>query len=58
MGKLDLGHTLVPLWNFCEHGNWLINHVYRAVGKRIRWETLDAQLCEYLSAHPEAADPK
>lgn len=57
-GKLDLGHTLVPLWNFCEHGNWLINHVYRVVGKRIRWETLDAQLCEYLSAHPEAADAR
>jgi len=54
MGKLDLGHTLVPLWNFCEHRNMLMNRVYRAVGKRIRWETLDPQLCEYLRAHPEA----
>ena len=53
MAKLDMGHSLVPLWNYCEHRNPLLNRVYRDVAARISWESLDGQLAEYLSAHPE-----
>jgi predicted N-acyltransferase len=54
MAKLDLGHALVPLWNYCEHRNWLVNAVFGRAGAAIAWETLDPQLAEYLRAHPEA----
>lgn len=53
MAKLDLGHSLVSLWNYCEHRNPLLNRVYRDVAARITWDTLDDQLAEYLRAHPE-----
>lgn len=52
--KLDMGHTLIPLWNYCEHRNPAINWIYRKVAARISWDTLDPHLCEYLKAHPEA----
>jgi hypothetical protein len=53
MAKLDMGHSLVPLWNYCEHRNPLANRIYRDVATRITWDTLDDQLAEYLNAHPE-----
>ena len=53
MAKLDTGHSLVPLWNYCEHRNPLMNRIYRNVAARISWDTLDEQLAEYLCAHPE-----
>jgi hypothetical protein len=56
MAKLDLGHKLVPLWNFCEHLNGFMNVIYRHVGSRITWQTLDEQLRAYLDAHPEAIE--
>jgi hypothetical protein len=50
--KLDLGHALVPLWNYCEHANGLLNAVFRAGASGITWETLDPQLAEHVRAHP------
>ncbi len=50
--KLDMGHRLVPLWNYAEHRNPLVNWVFRRAAAGIGWETLDGQLAEYLSAHP------
>ncbi|HXX85999.1 MAG TPA: GNAT family N-acetyltransferase [Casimicrobiaceae bacterium] len=54
MAKLDLGHCLVPLWNYCQHRSPVLQRVYRRVGARITWDTLDGQLHGYLSAHPDA----
>jgi uncharacterized protein len=54
MAKLDLGHSLIPLWNYCEHRNRVLNAVLRLAGTSISWKTLDAQLREYLVAHPDA----
>jgi len=54
MAKLDLGHSLVPLWNYCEHRNPVVDWVYRRIASGISWDTLDTQLGEYLKAHPEA----
>jgi hypothetical protein len=54
MAKLESGHTLVPLWNYCEHANGLMNWILGQVGRRITWESLDDQLREWLAAHPDA----
>jgi len=53
MAKLDMGHSLIPLWNYCEHRNPWANRIYRDIATRITWDTLDDQLAEYLDAHPE-----
>ncbi len=53
MAKLESGHTLVPLWNYCEHRNPIMNSIFRRVAQRITWDTLDDQLREWLFAHPE-----
>ena len=53
MAKLDLGHTLVPLWNLCEHRSPLVNAIFRRGARGISWDSLDPQLAEYLRAHPE-----
>jgi hypothetical protein len=54
MAKLESGHALVPLWNYCEHRNPVVNRIFRRVGRRITWGTLDDQLREWLLAHPDA----
>lgn len=50
--KIDMGHSLVPLWNYAEHHNLLMNWIYAKIGREITWDTLDDQLAEYLKAHP------
>jgi predicted N-acyltransferase len=52
--KLDLGHGLVPLWNYCEHRRTAVNALFRRGAAGISWDTLDPQLAAYLRAHPEA----
>lgn len=52
MAKLDMGHALVPLHNFCEHRDRIVNAVLRRGAAGINWDTLDPQLAEYLRAHP------
>ena len=56
MAKLDMGHALVPLWNYCEHRNSAVNWIYRKGAAGIGWDTLDHQLAEYLKAHPESRE--
>jgi len=48
--KFELGHQLVPLWNYCHHANRLINWVLSLVAPRIRMESLDDQLRTHLEA--------
>jgi hypothetical protein len=48
--KLDLGHELVPLWNFSKHFSPLLHRLYAAVGRRVTLETLDADLKTALPA--------
>lgn len=52
--KLDLGHRLVPLWNYARHRNPLLNRLFAWIGGDVSWRTLDADLAHYLHAHPEA----
>jgi hypothetical protein len=51
--KLDLGHRLVPLFNVFRHRNPLVHSIFRAVGRRITWTSLDHDLAVWLKAHPE-----
>ncbi len=53
--KLDLGHTLVPLWNVCRHRNPLMNRLFARLTREVRWQTLDRDLAVWLAAHPEDA---
>ena len=53
--KIETGHRLAPLTNYCLHRNPLVHRVYRAIAKTIGWHTLDEDLATFLKAHPEAA---
>lgn len=49
--KIEMGHTLIPLTNYCRHRNFFLHAIYRAIAKRINWETLDEQLARYVKAY-------
>jgi predicted N-acyltransferase len=51
--KLDLGHDLVSLHNYCHHSNVLLNAVYSTVARDITWSTLDSDLLTFLAAHKD-----
>jgi len=48
--KLDVGHSLVPLTNYCKHNNPLINKVFATIAKNISWSSLDKDLETYLKS--------
>jgi len=50
--KIELGHKLVPLSNFCKHLNPIMNAIYEHVAKSVSWETLDEDLKLYLKKYP------
>lgn len=52
--KIDVGHDLVPLTNFCKHTNPIVHAIYKKVGSTISWSTLDPNLAEFLKAHPDS----
>ena len=56
-GKLELGHGLIPLWNYCTHRNKLIHWGLSKVASRISWETLDEDLRMHLRAHAMRPPP-
>lgn len=51
--KIEIGHKLVPLTNYCAHRNPLIHLIYAAVARTVSWQTLDADLARHIAAHPE-----
>ena len=51
--KIEMGHELVPLTNYCAHRNPLIHRIYAAVARTVNWDTLDEDLAVYLEAYPE-----
>lgn len=42
--KLDIGHVLVPLTNYCKHVNPLIHGIFKWIAGGITWATLDDDL--------------
>ncbi|HET7365022.1 MAG TPA: GNAT family N-acetyltransferase [Burkholderiales bacterium] len=51
--KIETGHRLVPLTNYCAHRNGVIHAVARLAARRIDWSSLDDDLARYIRAHPE-----
>jgi Acetyltransferase (GNAT) domain len=54
--KIETGHKLVPLYNYCRHSNILLHTIYRIVAKRVNWASLDEGLARFLKAHPECVN--
>lgn len=54
--KLELGHRLVPLNNYCGHRNIVLHHLYRMLAQRVDWASLDPGLARFLKAHPAEAN--
>ncbi|MBF0461037.1 MAG: GNAT family N-acetyltransferase [Magnetococcales bacterium] len=51
--KIEIGHQLVSLNNYCRHRNPLLHRIYALVGRSVGWHTLDGDLERHLKAHPE-----
>jgi len=51
--KIETGHRLVPLTNYCAHRNRLVHAIGRAFARHITWATLDDDLARFLKAHPD-----
>jgi hypothetical protein len=51
--KIELGHDMIALTNYCTHKNKLMNRVFGKLARAVNWETLDADLAEYVKAYPE-----
>ena len=45
--KIETGHKLVPLNNYCRHRNILLHTIYRIVAQRIDWASLDEALVRF-----------
>jgi hypothetical protein len=52
--KIETGHALVPLVNYCAHRNPLIHALAGALAGRVGWSTLDEALARHLAAHPQS----
>jgi hypothetical protein len=51
--KLDVGHTLVPLTNFCKNLSPFFHGIFEKATRDVKWETIDSDLAVYLKAHGE-----
>ncbi|MDR3640482.1 MAG: GNAT family N-acetyltransferase [Humidesulfovibrio sp.] len=45
--KIEMGHALVPLTNYCRHRNPVMHQIYKAVARSVTWGTLDSVLGRY-----------
>jgi len=53
--KIETGHRLVPLVNFCRHRNPVVHRLAAMAARHIDWASLDDDLARHVRAHPEAA---
>jgi hypothetical protein len=51
--KMEMGHVLVPLKNYCRHQNPVMQFLYAALSRTVSWETLDPALAHYANADTE-----
>jgi len=51
--KIETGHELIYLTNFCKHRNRFMHEIYKKVASLVNWDTLDPDLAVYLKAFPE-----
>jgi hypothetical protein len=45
--KMETGHRLVPLNNYCRHSNILLHTIYRIIAQRVDWASLDESLARF-----------
>src|ERR1700751_2146489 len=45
--KIETGHKLVPLDNYCRHRNIFLHAIYRILAQRIIWASLDEDLARF-----------
>lgn len=50
--KIETGHRLVRLANFCRHRNPIVHRLAAAAARRIDWASLDDDLARHVRAHP------
>ncbi|CAM8345791.1 BioF2-like, acetyltransferase domain containing protein [Candidatus Methylopumilus universalis] len=51
--KIETGHELINLTNFCKHRNRFMHEICKKVASLVNWDTLDPDLAVYLKAYPE-----
>ncbi|HEX9446037.1 MAG TPA: GNAT family N-acetyltransferase, partial [Candidatus Binatia bacterium] len=51
--KLELGHGLIPLYNYFEHQSPLLHRLFARLARSLTWSRLDGDLKAYAAAHPE-----
>jgi len=56
--KLETGHRLVPLFNYCAHRSPVVHAIAAACARRISWSTLDDDLAERLRPARAPAGPQ
>jgi uncharacterized protein len=56
--KLDLGHRLVPLNNFCQHRHAWLHRLFASVAQGISWATLDEDLAHHVIAQADFMNGK
>jgi hypothetical protein len=54
-GKFVTGHSLLPLTNWCQHANPVLAWIYRQVGSRVSWASLDPELADAAMPAPGRA---
>jgi predicted N-acyltransferase len=54
--KIEIGHKLVPLNNYCRHRNIILHNIYRIFAQTIHWASMDEALARFLKAHPVSPD--
>jgi Acetyltransferase (GNAT) domain len=54
--KIETGHKLVRLNNYCHHRNILFNIIYGVVARRVNWASLDGDLARFLKTDPGGPD--
>ena len=50
--KIETGHKLIRLNNYCRHRNVLFNIIYGVVAQRVDWASLDGGLARFLKTDP------
>ena len=46
--KIETGHKLVPLNNYCHHRNVFLHAIYRVAAQRVDWASLDEALARVM----------
>ena len=54
--KIEIGHSLIPLNNYCQHRSRIIHAIMGLFARRISWQTLDHDLASLIKANPAVPD--